>query len=61
MKNLITGYHAVGFANGIAGESHALGFPMWVNPVLTKHDRGRLTVMAKNNEEKKIVGNAGHE
>ncbi len=53
---MITSYRALDLENDIVGGSHIEGFPIWAIPVLTKHDRGRSTVMAESNEEKKNVG-----
>ncbi len=55
-SDLITSYHAFDLENAIAGGSHIEGFPIEATPVLTKHDRGRSTVTAESNEEKKNVG-----
>ncbi len=52
----LTSYRALDLENDIAGGSHIEFFPIWAIPVLTKHGRGRSTVMAESNEEKKNVG-----
>ncbi len=52
-ENAITGYRALDLENDIEGGSHIECFPI---PVLTKHDRGRSTVTAESNAEKKNVG-----
>ncbi len=49
-SGLITSHHAFDLENATAGGSHIEGFP------ITKHDRGRSTVTAESNEEKKNVG-----
>ncbi len=54
-KFLLTSYRAFDLENNIPGGSHTYGFPMKTIPVITKHDRGRLTVMAQNNEEIKMT------
>ncbi len=56
MKNAITSYRTLDLENDIAGGSHLKGFLIKTIPVLTKHDRGKLKIMAKNNEEKNNVG-----
>ncbi len=54
MKNAVTRYRALDLENEIAGGSHVSGFLVQAIPILTTHDRERLTVMdKKNNEEKK--------
>ncbi len=55
LKNATTSYRALDLENDIVGGSHIEGFPISAIPVLTKHDRGRSTVMAESNEEKKNV------
>ncbi len=52
----MTSYRALDLENDIVGGQHIEGFPIQAMPLLTKHDRGRSTVMAENNEEKKNVG-----
>ncbi len=52
-RKIYTSYRALDLESDIAGGSHVKGFPIKAIPVLTKHDRGRSTVMAERNEEKK--------
>ncbi len=54
--NAITNYRALDLENDIAGGSHMGGLPNQAIPFLTKHDRGKSTVMAESNKEKKNVG-----
>ncbi len=56
MKNAVTRYRALDLENEIAGGSHVSGFPVKAIPFLAKHDRGRSTVTAESNEEKKQFG-----
>ncbi len=48
LKNAITSYYAFDLENDIVGGSHIEDFPIKAIPVLTKHDRGRLTITAEN-------------
>ncbi len=56
LKDAITSYRALDLENDIVGGSHIEGFPIQAILIPTKHDRGRSTVMAESNAEKKNVG-----
>ncbi len=55
MKIALVCYRTLDLENDITGGTHIEGFPIKAIPVLAKHGRGRLTVMADNNEEKKNI------
>ncbi len=55
-EKAITSYPAFDLENDTVGGSHIEGLPVKAIPVLTKHERGRSTITAESNEEKKNVG-----